>query len=367
LRAFFYRLNWQKIKIAVLGENSYEWILTYFSAVLSGNIIVPIDKELSVKDIQTLLGRCGAEALVYFSSYGDIAEAVQSAGIVRDVFSMAEFPAVLHNWDTLLPEISSIDENAVCAIIYTFGTTGESKGVMLTQRSLIIDSVSACKNVYIAGGSMLTLPLHHTFAFTTSVLSMMIYGVPIYISKSLRTFQEDMKIYQPQNMFLVPLYVETMYKGIWKAARARRKERLLRSLLKISNLLRKCGLDLRRHLFHSVLGQFGGKLALIVSGGAFLEQKYIDGMEEFGIQVLNGYGITECSPVVAANRNRWTKAGGVGLPLPCCEIKIQDGEVCVKGEAVMKGYFQDKTATEEAIQDGWFHTGDLGYLDEDGF
>ncbi len=365
LATFFHARGFRDEKIAVLGENSYPWILTYFAAVLSGNIIVPIDKELPTEDMISLLQRCGATALVYSSNYEDVAQAAQAAGAIEAAFSMAEFPAILESRHDPASAIS--DENAVCAIIYTSGTTGDPKGVMLTQKSLMVDTVAACQNVYIAGSSMLTLPLHHTFAFTTSVLAMLVYGVPICINKSLRTFQADMKAYQPQNMFLVPLYVETLYKGIWKAVREQKKERLLRVLIKINNLLRKCGLDVRRKLFRSVLEQFGGKLNLIVCGGAFLEQRYIDGMEEIGVQVLNGYGITECSPVVAVNRNRWAKPGSIGLPLPCCEVQIQDGEICVKGDLVMAGYFQDEAATAEAIQDGWFHTGDLGYLDEDGF
>ncbi len=365
LAAFFHTQGLRDAKIAVLGENSYPWILTYFAVVLSGNVIVPIDKELPTEDMISLLQRCGAKALVYSSSFEDVAQAAQAAGAVKTAFSMTEFPAILKSRSDPIP--IPTDESAVCAIIYTSGTTGDPKGVMLTQKSLMTDTVAACQNVYIAGGSLLTLPLHHTFAFTTSVLAMLVYGVPISINKSLRTFQADMRTYKPQNMFLVPLYVETLYKGIWKAAREQNKERLLRTLIKISSLLRRCGLDLRRKLFRSVLEQFGGRLDLIVCGGAFLEQRYIDGMEDIGIQVLNGYGITECSPVVAVNRNRWAKPGSIGLPLPCCDVKIQDGEICVKGSLVMVGYFQDEAATAAAIQDGWFHTGDLGYLDEDGF
>jgi len=365
LAAFFYAQGFCDAKIAVLGENSYTWILTYFAAVLSGNVIVPIDKELPTEDMISLLQRCGAKALVYSPSYEDVAQAAITDGTIGEAFGMAKLPAILKSRNNPAP--APTDDSAVCAIIYTSGTTGAPKGVMLTQKSLMTDTVAACQNVYIAGGSLLTLPLHHTFAFTTSVLAMLVYGVPISINKSLRTFQADMRTYKPQNMFLVPLYVETLYKGIWKAAREKNKERLLRVLIKASNLLRKCGLDLRRKLFRSVLEQFGGKLDLIVCGGAFLEQRYIDGMEDMGIQVLNGYGITECSPVVAVNRNRWAKPGSIGLPLPCCEVQIQDGEICVKGSLVMAGYFQDKAATAAAVQDGWFRTGDLGYLDEDGF
>jgi len=278
---------------------------------------------------------------------------------------MSEFTTILEKQCDPVPNIP--DESAVCAIIYTSGTTGDPKGVMLTQKNLMADAIGAANNVFVSGPALLTLPLHHTFAFTASIIASLIYGVSICISRNLRTFQKDMEQYSPQYMFVVPLYVETLYKGIWKAAREQKKDSLLRTLIRISNLLRKLGLDLRRKMFRTVLEQFGGKLDLIICGGAFLEQRYIDGMEDIGIQVLNGYGITECSPVVAVNRNRWSKPGSIGLPLPCCEVQIQDGEICVKGDLVMAGYYQDEATTGSAIQDGWFHTGDLGYVDEDGF
>lgn len=364
LSSYFYQQGLSRSKIAVLGENSYEWILTYFSAVMSNNIIIPIDKELPNDDIAYLLDFSSAELLVYADSYADVADAMLQGGRIKAALPMKDFSKILDVPAKL--EIAT-EETEMCAIIFTSGTTGKPKGVMLSQWNMVVDAVSGCKNVYFSGPSLLTLPLHHTFAFTAGVLVMLVYHVPIYINKSLRTFQTDMKLFRPQNMFLVPLYVETMYKNIWKTAKEQGKDKLLKRMIVLSNLLRKFGIDLRRKIFKSVLDNFGGNLNLLVSGGAAIRQEYIDGMDDIGILVLNGYGITECSPVVAVNRNKAYTPNSIGLSLTCNEIKIEAGELCVKGDNVMLGYYQDPSATQAAIVDGWFKTGDLGYIDEDGF
>lgn len=353
-----------RAKIAVLGENSYEWILTYFAVVLSNNIIVPIDRELSDEDVARLLTFSGTELLVHSVTYSDTAGKSVEGDTVKAVLSMDALPVILEGGDTVRIQT---DETELCAVIFTSGTTGKPKGVMLSQRALMTDAVGACQNVIVEGASMLTLPLHHTFAFTAGVLAMLVYHVPISISRSLRTFTADMKRFQPQNMFLVPLYVETMYKTIWKTAKDQGKDRLLRRMVVVSNFLRRFGIDVRRKLFKSILDNFGGSLTLLVSGGAAIRQEYIDGMADIGILVLNGYGITECAPVVAVNRNHYFRPDSIGLALPCNEVQIVDGEICVRGENVMLGYYQDETSTEQAMEGGWFHTGDLGYVDEDGF
>jgi long-chain acyl-CoA synthetase len=370
LASFFTRRGIIHTHIAVLGENSYEWILTYFSTVLSGNIIVPIEKELSNKEICALLLRAQVEVLVYSDSYSDVADDAVNQSIVKRTYSMKEFPVLLDQGaqslrDHFLPE--SVNETVVCTIIFTSGTTGQPKGVMLTQKSMMIDAVNSARVLRGTGASLLTLPLYHTYAFTAGILGMLVKGVSIYISKSLRTFYSDMQNARPQNMILVPLYVETMYKTIWKTAQEQGKDKSLQRLITVSNLLRKVGIDLRRKLFATVLNKFGGELDLIVSGGAFLDQKYIDGMDDIGIEVFNGYGLTECSPVVATNGSHSIRKNSVGRPLPGNEVKIESGEICVKGDIVMAGYYQDQVATDQAIEDGWFKTGDLGYLDQDGF
>ena len=364
LSAYLRRQGFQRVKIAVLGENSYEWLLTYFATVLSDNIIVPIDKELSDEDIIQLLEFAGVDVLVYAENYADTAKHISQGGVVRHILSMNTFSAILADGGSVDIQIN---ESAMCAIIFTSGTTGKPKGVMLSQKALMVDAIASCQNVLISGSSLLTLPLHHTFSFTAGVLAMLVYHVPIWINRSLRTFQSDMKGFCPQNMFLVPLYVETMYKTIWKTAKDQGKDKLLRRMISISNFLRKFGIDLRRKLFKSILDNFGGNLDLLISGGAAIRQEYIDGMNDIGILVLNGYGITECAPVVAVNRNRYFRSGSIGLALSCNEVRIIDGEICVQGDNVMLGYYQDEGATREVMSDSWFHTGDLGYIDDDGF
>ena len=364
LCGYFSQRGLHRSSIAVLGENSYGWILAYFAAVMSDNIVVPVDKELHADDIAQLLKSSDAELLICSGTYADVADTMIQNGHVKTVISMENFSTILE-----IPVRTEAETNEadLCAIIFTSGTTGKPKGVMLSQKALMTDAVGACQNVYIAGSSMLTLPLHHTFAFTAGVLAMLIYHVPISISRSLRTFAADMKRFRPQNMFLVPLYVETMHKNIWKTAKEQGKERLLKGMIALSNFTRKFGIDLRRKLFKSVLENFGGNLTLVVSGGAAIRQEYIDSFDALGIQVLNGYGITECAPVVAVNRNKDFCPKSIGLPLPCNNVQVINGEICVQGENVMLGYYKDEAATAEAIIDGWFHTGDLGCIDKNGF
>lgn len=373
LEAFLNRQGFHNTKIALLGENSYEWILCYFAVVMDSNIIVPLDKEMSSEEIGALLAHSDAEVLISSDTYADIAEAMLAQGKVSRTFHIADFPDYLNSGRQLIfsgdyiPGERNSDENSVCSIIFTSGTTGKPKGVMLSQRGLMSDAVNSCRNVYFTGASLLTLPLHHTFAFTAGVLVMLVYGCTICISRSLRTFRSDLQIFKPRHMFLVPLFVENLYKTIWAAAREQGKEKLLKRMVRFSHLTRKCGIDLRKKLFHSILEQFGGHLELVVSGGAPITQKYVDGLDDIGIQVLNGYGITECSPVIAVNRNRCFRRNSVGLPIKCCEVKIVGGEICAKGPNIMLGYYRGETMTKEVIQDGWFKTGDLGYIDGDGF
>lgn len=373
LEAFLNQQDFFGIKIALLSENRYEWVLAYFAVVVSANIIVPLDKELSGEEISDLLTHSGAEVLIYSDTYGEVAEDLLRQGRVGKIFNITDFSSFLKTGRELIsggeyvPHKKLADENSVCSIIFTSGTTGKPKGVMLSQKGLMCDAVNSCRNVYFTGTSLLILPLHHTFAFTAGILVMLIYGCPICISKSLRTFQSDLQAFKPRHIFMVPLFVENLYNTIWKAAREQGKEKLLKRTVRFSSLARKCGVDIRKKLFRSIRKQFGGNLELVVSGGAPIIQKYINGFDDFGIQILNGYGITECSPVIAVNRNCYFRENSVGLPVKCCEVKIIDGEICAKGSNIMLGYYRDEDMTRDVLADGWFKTGDLGYIDKDGF
>ena len=354
-------------RIAVLGENSYEWILTWLAAVLSGNVIVPLDKDQPPEELSGLLMRCETELLVCSKMYLDVAQRLKADGAAQNILSMEELPALAAGGGDLDSLGVAPAADTICAIIFTSGTTGEQKGVMLTRRNIASNVISSCSVFSYDAASVLTLPMHHTFGFTVGVLAAYINGYPIYISRGIRYFSDEIKSVRPEGLVLVPLYVETMYKRIWSAAKEQGSEKKLRNAIRVSNTLRKVGIDMRRKLFRAVLDPFGGELKAILCGGAFLDQKYIDGMADFGIDVVNGYGITECSPVVSVNRVDNRRRNSVGLPVPGVEVRIIDGEICVRGDNVMAGYLRDPESTAAVMEDGWFHTGDMGDVDEDGF
>ena len=370
----------QDATIAVIGENSYEWIVTYFAVVNGGGIIVPLDRELTAEEAQKLIAASGARVFVHSNDFSDIAEHLKSSSEYSgQCINMRELPALLEQGRALLQSGATdylgydINNTALAAILYTSGTTGASKGVMLSHKNLARDAVACCQYVKVRGSNLLVLPIHHSFGFTACVLYMLLSGSEIVINQSLKRLLDDLAEYKPYNAFLVPLFVETFYKKIWASAKEQGKDGLLIKLISVSNALLKVGIDIRRKLFKSVLQAFGGNLELIVTGGAPIDPKYVKGLHDFGIITLNGYGITECAPVVSVNRNCYYRDGSIGQVYPCCEVEIMDadengiGEICVRGENVMLGYYNDEAATSETFDGDWFKTGDLGYLDADGF
>ena len=359
--------------IAVFGENSYEWILTHFAVTCGGNVVVPIDKELDAGSAAELLLDSESKVLVYSDTYSDVIECIQTKLPEITCISMKEIPTLVKKGEELISAGYRdyldivVDKDDLASIVYTSGTTGKSKGVMLTHNNFCSCMYGACCNVLLTGPSLLVLPLHHTFGLVASIFAVMFYGQTVYINKSLKRLSADFQKCQPQHLFAVPLVVETLYKNIWASATKQGKDKALRLLIKISDALLKCKIDVRKILFKSVISAFGGNLDLIVSGGAPIDPKYIRAFNSFGVTVLNGYGITECGPIVAVNRNKYNVIGSVGLPLCCNKVKIsEDGEVLVKGENVMLGYYHNEEENKKVFIDGWFRTGDLGNLDEYG-
>jgi len=372
-------------KIAVMGENSYNWLVTYFAATTGGNVIVPLDKELPSDDLLHLLRESGAEAVVYSDDYANIFESFNESSrklklTVEHYINMRlDLPRALSEGAELVAGGERVfidhelDIDAVCTIVYTSGTTGLSKGVMLTNRNIVTTTRESLRIAWVYGDTVLVLPLHHTYPFAASVLPALFHLSTCFINSNLKHVLRDIQTAKPQFLCVVPLYVESFHKKIWENVRKQGKENLLRKLIAGGNTVRKYGVDVRRLLFSSVLKAFGGKLETLVSGGAPLNKLYLDEFSCFGIQILEGYGITECSPIVALNRNKFWKYGAVGIAIPTVDIKILDmdkdgmGEICVRGDIVMKGYYNNKHATEDAFADGWFRTGDIGYIDDDGF
>jgi len=360
-------------KIALIAENSYEWILTYFAVINGGNVIVPIDPDTQEDQIKKLINNTDPSVITCSQKYFEEIQKVNKCTSIQKIIVIEkDIPDLLIQGKTLLyeGERSYIDYNVknndCSVIVYTSGTTSQPKGVMLSHKNLASDTVAAIKNVYFAGSSILVLPLYHTFAFI-GVLCVMLSGRTISINKNLKDFKEDLIRYNPQNLILVPMILESLYKQIWIQAKKKKKEGALQKLIRVSNIFLKIRIDLRRILFSSVHKSFGGKLEFIVSGGASIPDKYVKGFRAMGIQILNGYGISECSPVVTVNRNCYYRDNSVGQALDGVKIKIIDDEILVKGDIVFSGYYQDESGTHEAFQDGWFKTGDLGYLDDDGF
>lgn len=375
--------------VALIGESSFEWICSYFSLMSIGAVVVPVDKDLPEDDIAGILNTAECEFLLYspiietkirhikesnprIKTFICMSEAGMDCALgLRDIISRGR--ERFENGDNSYLEYK-IDPERLATIVFTSGTTGKGKGVMLSQKNIVSDMTQGMYLFDITPKTMNVLPPHHTFGSTVNFVGHFAQGSEIYVSSGLKYIPNELKEQKPTHLVLVPLFVEALYKKIWSTAEKSGKADLLRRMIKISNTLRKLKIDLRRKLFKSVLDSFGGKLEMIICGGANLNQDIIDTFEAIGIIILNGYGITECSPLISCNRNRYRKKGSVGIPIIGEEVKIKDpdengeGEICVKGPNVMLGYYKDTEATKAVFdEEGFFMTGDYGRMDEEGW
>ena len=382
------RLGCREKKVAIIGENSYGWVLSYLSTLAVGAVNIPVDKELPVADMASILGTAGCQVILFGKIDAKIAEVVRDVPTVETLiaFEASEIDNTLAI-PTLIGEgrealeagdrsyfECEIDAEALASIVFTSGTTGKGKGVMLSQRNLASNISQALHTMTVSDKTLFALPMHHTYGSTINLAGHIHIGSEFYISSGLKYILNELKQEHPKHLILVPLFVETFHKRIWSTAERQGKAKALRALIKVSNGMRKLRLDARRMLFGSILGQFGGKLHTIICGGAPLSRELVDTFDALGITLLNGYGITECSPLISCNRNLYQKEGSVGMPILGEQVKIADpnedgeGEICVKGPNVMLGYYNDPEATAAAFdEEGYFHTGDVGYQDEEGW
>lgn len=370
LGTFLYEKGFRNTHIAIIGENSYEWLVSFLAIVNGGNVAVPIDKEQPAERVKQMLMQSDCKAVFVSKSYADLVN--ENSDVI--VFSLSEFQQYISEGQKLINSGKmeyvnySVDIDKLAAIFFTSGTTGNSKGVMLNQKNIIYNICASRKFVEVNGVVLSVLPFYHSFGLVIGVFSVYSYGCPIYINKSLKQIQSDIQKAKPAAVAFVPLFVETFYKTIMETARKSGKEKTLIRAAKLSDILLKFGIDLRKKLFKSVHAAFGRNLEYIICGGAPLDAKYVKAFRSWGVNLLNGYGITECSPVVSVNRNFYWRDGSVGQVLDGCQVKIaDDGEILVKGDNVMMGYYNDDISTKEVLTDGWYYTGDLGYIDKDGF
>lgn len=391
--------GYRETNIAILGENSYGWCCSFFAVMAIGSVTVPVDKELPIEDIDGIITTTGTKVLIYGkSSEAKVKEMLRNGGLktVEMIISVASSNSIeaselgdrtLRTLEDVQTEGAGlyaagdnsyydykIDVNKLASIVFTSGTTGKGKGVMLSQANIGLDMTLGMYNFDITRKTLHVLPPHHTFGSTVNYVGHLSQGCEVYISSGIKHVSDEIKEQQPTHLILVPAFLEVMNRKIWATARKDGKEGLLKAMVKVSNFLRKFGVDVRRKLFASVLSAFGGKLELIICGGAKLDEEIIRNFDALGITILNGYGITECAPLISANRNKYQKPGSVGTPILACRVKIDnpdengEGEICVKGPNVMLGYYNNPEATAEVFdKDGFFHTGDYGKLDEEGW
>ncbi|MDO5538630.1 MAG: AMP-binding protein [Eubacteriales bacterium] len=347
--------GFKKKHIALIGASSVEWIESYLGIITGNTVAVPLDAGLPGEDLTDLINRSDSEALFLSPKNKALLDVIlaecpklkkiwllqeEETEVSDDrVATLAEIKSASKHSDT---DADRPDSEDVATIIFTSGTTGKSKGVMLTQNNLAAN-VNAV-NYWTKPGSVLlsVLPIHHAFCLVMDWLKGFSLGTTVCINDSLLHMVKNMSVFQPEVMLMVPLMVETVYKRLASADTSIPKKVLANAV-------------------------FGGNLRIIFTGGAHLDPYYIEKFAEYGVDVYEGYGMSECSPVISSNTPEDHKAGSIGRPLSNVEIAFDNGEILVRGSSVMKGYYNMPDETAETLKDGWLHTGDKGYLDEDGF
>jgi len=374
--------------IAMIGENSYKWLTTYLTVLQSTGVFVPVDKELTVKEIINVLKHSDSEVLFYSERYekwipeikAEVTNIKFFIGLDKkqnegnelsyDVFK-ENGRRVLEQGSTIYTDLKD-DENNLKLLIYTSGTTGAPKGVMLTEHNLMSVVYYGLQTAHIETRSLSVLPYHHTYEAVAGILVALHKHACICINDSLKNVLKNLQLYKPDYIYLVPAFTEVFHKSIWANAEKTGKAKLLRKMIPVSNALRKVGIDLRNVFFKSIHEAFGGNLKEIVCGGAPIRPEIGKFFNDIGITLYNGYGISECSPLVSVNNDYHNDSTTVGHILPCCEIKFEnvtpdgDGEICVKGDIVMKGYYKDQEKTDRVLKDGWFNTEDYGRFNKRG-
>lgn len=376
-------------RIAIIANNRYEWCLAYLTTLCGVGIVVPLDKSLPEGEIESLLQRSYADAVIFEDKYMDVMnkirdnESTQVKHYIcmdninnKEVLSLNKLlktgEELLNKGDTRF-ENTKIDPEVMNIILFTSGTTSASKAVMLSQRNIVsnVEALNSSVKVYPTDRNLAFLPLHHTFG-STALLFFMSNGVSNVFCDGLKYIQKNLQEYKVTVFVTVPLLLEAMNKKILKEVERQGKTKLIKVATKITKFLLKFKIDIRRIVFKDIINSIGG-LRMAVSGAAAIDKTVVENFTNFGIHTIQGYGLTETSPVITAENDENIRFGSVGFPLKDIEVKIFEpneqgiGEVITKGPNVMLGYFENEEATKEVLIDGWFHTGDLGYIDKDGF
>lgn len=380
-------------RVAVIGDNRYEWAVSYLAVVCGVGIAVPLDKELPENELKQLVIAAGVECVIFSKKYQDMFRRMKNSGDTR-LFALVNMDGDLAEGGVLslqnLIEIGNrlmdggnrefldaqIDREGMGILLFTSGTTGISKGVMLSHKNIAADLMSMVTMIHIKKEDIFfsVLPIHHTYECTCGFLCPLFRGAAVAYCEGLRYIVKNLGEAKPTVFLCVPLIMESMHRKIWSQAKKSGKEKLLRRVLAVNKYTKKVGLDLVPKLLSQVTNVFGGRMRLMICGGAAIDPAVLDSIASFGIICLQGYGLTECGPIAALNPDVDPKQDAAGAMPPYMECRIAQpgedgiGEICIKGPNVMLGYYGNPEATAEVMsEDGWFFTGDLGYVDGDGF
>lgn len=377
-------LGLEKAHFACIGENSYEWIVTFLTALRTEGVFIPIDKELPDNDKVFLLTDSDTDVVFYSAKYENFVKdnieklpnvkyfiCINSENVPSGCLSSSALIAHGKDLDKSAYDALLSDENEVKMLVYTSGTTGIAKGVMLTEHNLVSSVYYGLQVSQIYDTGLSVLPYNHAYESVCEILVTIHSHITLCINDSLKAVIKNMKLFRPSHIYLVPAFTDLFYANIMSNIKKQGKEKKFNTALKISRAALKVGIDLRPKLFKEIRDTFGGRLRRIVCGGAPIRPEVGKFFGDIGIAMTGGYGITECSPLVCVNDPDTNDYHTAGHRLPCLEWRIDEpgengiGEICVKGDVVMKGYYKQPEKTAEALKDGWFYTGDYGYLTED--
>ena len=383
-----YNMGLKNKRIAILGRNRYEWALGHLTTLLGGIVSIPLDKDLQIDELENSLIRSKADAIYFDEKYIEKIEEIKSRNTTNvkkyicmskmagydDIYSLKEEGQKLLEEGNKEYISAKIDENAMNILLFTSGTTSKSKAVMLSQKNIAsnIYAMQRVEDIRSTDSNLAFLPMHHIFG-STCLIMMLACGVRTSFPDGLRYVAQNLKEYEVSVFVGVPLLVEAIYNKVVKEIDKQGKTKLIKNAIRISNFLLKFHIDIRRKLFKQIIDQLGGKMRFVISGGAPLDPKIQKGFIDLGIDMVQGYGLTETSPVIAAENMYKSKTGSIGIPMENVTIEIVNkddngiGELRAKGPNVMLGYYENEEETKNVLKDGWFYTGDLGYIDKDGF
>ena len=353
-----YNMGLKGKRVAIIGKNRYEWVLAHFANLLGAIVSVPLDKDLQYDELESSIIRSKADCIIFDEKLEEKIKKIKNENktyLTKDEYINAQ-----------------IDENKMNIILFTSGTTSKSKAVMLSQKNIAsnIYAMQCVEDIRSTDTNIAFLPFHHIFG-STCMAMMIACGVKTAFPDGLRYIKQNLNEYKVTLFVGVPVLIEAIYKTIMKEIEKQGKEKVIKIAVKISKILLKLKIDVRRKLFKQVINALGGELRFLISGGAPADPEISEGFRNLGIEIVQGYGLSETSPVIAAENAKMIKKGSVGVPMinDILEIVNKDengiGEIRVKGPNVMLGYYEMPELTEEVLKDGWFYTGDLGYLDKD--